>query len=58
MNTPDLTKEVVDLLTYLEDRDLSEKDACAVMGMALQSLIVDPAAARAFLETLAAGLPK
>jgi hypothetical protein len=52
----DITQEVVDLLTYLEDQGLSEDQACAVMGMALQSLIKDEAGARAFIDALTRAL--
>jgi hypothetical protein len=48
--------ESVELLTYLETRDLSEKEACAVMGIALQSLFADPTEARMFIRVLASQL--
>jgi hypothetical protein len=40
------------LLTYLEGRELSEREACAVMGVAITSLIRDPATAREFCRVL------
>jgi hypothetical protein len=49
---PDLTDEASALLTYLEQRGLDAQDACAVMGIALNSLIVDPEAHASFIQTL------
>lgn len=55
-----MTKELVDLinesaefLSYLEVRKLSEQEACAVMGLALESLIADPTESRHFIRLLA-----
>jgi hypothetical protein len=50
---PHLPDEAEQLLTYLETRNLSPQEGCAVMGMALQSLIADPAEARRFIRLLA-----
>jgi hypothetical protein len=48
----DLTSEADGLLTYLEGRELSEREACAVMGIAITSLIRDTATAREFIRVL------
>jgi hypothetical protein len=49
----DLINEVAQLLSYFEKRKLSEQEACAVMGIAMESLIADPTEARHFIHLLA-----
>jgi hypothetical protein len=51
-----LCYEAADLLTYLKVRELTQAEACAVMGIAIRALISDPATLRAFIRTLSAGL--
>lgn len=52
-NESDLINESAQLLSYLEQRKLSEQEACAVMGIAMESLIADPTEARQFIRLLA-----
>lgn len=49
-----LTNEAGDLLTYLEKEGLSEREACAVMGIAITALIKDPKEAEEFIRILTA----
>jgi hypothetical protein len=49
----DFADEATLLLAYLEERNLTEKEACAVISIALQSLIANPAEARVFIRVLA-----
>ena len=51
----DLNDEAIELFTYLEQRKLTPKEACAVMGIALQSLIADAGEAQLFIRTLQQG---
>jgi hypothetical protein len=48
----DLRAEAAALLDYLQGRSLSEAEACAVMGIALEGLIHDPAKQEEFLQIL------
>jgi hypothetical protein len=51
--TVDILQETADLLTYLEKRGLTERESCAILGSAVESLINDPSAAREFVRVLA-----
>jgi hypothetical protein len=52
----DLADEATLLLAYLEERELSEEEACAVIGIALSSLIASEDEARSFIRILASNL--
>jgi hypothetical protein len=49
---PSLNDETVELLTYLDSRNLGRWGACTVLGIALSMLLGDMASARAFLHIL------
>jgi hypothetical protein len=48
----DIFDDAAELLTWLEKRKLSEREACAVLGIALQSIIADPTEAQHFIRFL------
>jgi hypothetical protein len=48
----DLTDEVSQLLTYFEQRRLTEDESCAVMGTAIAFLLGTAETKRDFLRTL------
>jgi hypothetical protein len=52
MNRNTLTDETELLLTYLEERGLTELEATAVMGQAIAALLKDDATKRHFLQVL------
>jgi hypothetical protein len=52
----DITDETVALLSYLEQRGMTEGEACTVLAAALESLIADPTMARAFIRVMASKL--
>jgi|GEM_PF-3671407 len=49
----DLANETVELLNYLESRNLNKTESSAVIGFALEALFEEPAHAREFLSTFA-----
>lgn len=49
-----LRDEAIALLEYLQDRGLSEREAIAVMGFAITSLITDPENIQEFISALQA----
>ena len=53
MNTEEeFQEEVIELLNYLEERGLSERESCSVIGETIVSLIADKETARKFLHIL------
>lgn len=57
-NAEELGEAVRNLLRYFAVRDFTSKEACAVMGCAIASLIEDETAYRSFLETFELSLRK
>jgi DNA-directed RNA polymerase specialized sigma24 family protein len=52
MKPAGLGSEAVALLSYLEGRGLSQREACAVMGIGISSLMTHKSEARDFAELL------